>query len=66
MPNTIMKDRIAVLAAMANSTSAIWGRILLSRPTIPPTNALIMTKRVNCCQFSFRPNLTFSIIIFLL
>lgn len=53
-----MNERIAVLAAIRNSISAIRGRILLSNPIIPPTKALMITSNVNCFQFSFSPNCT--------
>ena len=52
-------DNIAVLDATPNSISANFGKIVRSKPTIPPTNAFTITKIENCNQFSLRPSLMF-------
>ena len=45
---TMMNESTAVLAAMANSFSAICGSMERSNPTIPPTKPLMITSRANC------------------
>ena len=50
------KEKIAVLAAIKNSSSAIAGKILLSRPTIAPTKAFTIMRKTNCGKFSFNPS----------
>lgn len=50
---------MAVLDATPNSISANFGKIVRSNPTIPPTNALTITKIVNWIQFSLSPSLMF-------
>jgi hypothetical protein len=54
-PKLTMNERIALLEAMPNSRSAISGNTVRSSPTIPPTNALTSTSRVNWPRFSVRP-----------
>ena len=53
-----MNDSMAVRAASWNSCSAIAGRMLRSRPTMAPTNALTTTSSANCPTFSRRPSRT--------
>jgi hypothetical protein len=57
-----MKDKIAVFEATPNSSSANCGMIVRSMPIIPPTNALTITKMVNCFQFALSPSFKFSFI----
>src|SRR5260221_10836855 len=51
-PKLTMNDRIAVRDAIRKSCSASSGMTARSRPTIPPTKALMTTSSVNCCQFA--------------
>src|SRR5687767_13332094 len=57
-PKETMKESAIVREARPNSCSASNGTIVRSNPTIPPTKALISTRRLNCCQFSMRPRRT--------
>lgn len=62
----IMKDKIAVLALRLNFSSASWGKMVLSIPTIPPTKVLTMTSKTNCFQLFLKPNATsFNLILIL-
>ena len=45
-PKTTMKERMAVLAAIPKSASAICGMMVRSRPIIPPTKAFTITNKV--------------------
>jgi hypothetical protein len=63
IPKAVMNERIAVFEATPNSSSANCGKIVLSIPMMPPTNAFTMTRRVNCFQFSVRPSLILSVAI---
>ncbi len=56
-PNATMKDNMAVLEERPKAVSANWGKMERSKPIMPPTKALMMTKRVNCPAFSFKPSL---------
>ncbi|WP_409012520.1 hypothetical protein [Arcicella rosea] len=64
-PKAVMKESIATFDTIPNSCSANWGMIERSKPTMPPTKALTITKSVNCCQFSLRPNFASIMLIFL-
>src|SRR5215218_5863079 len=57
-PKETMKESAIVREARPNSCSASSGTIVRSNPTMPPTKALISTRRLNCCQFSRRPRRT--------
>src|SRR5437867_3572721 len=50
-----MKESTALRATIANSRSAMIGSTARSRPTMPPTNALMATSSQNCRQFCLRP-----------
>src|SRR5262245_44489660 len=54
-PKVAMNDTATVAEVMPKSASASAGRIERSRPTMPPTKALIATSSVNCDQFAPRP-----------
>src|SRR5688500_2300427 len=58
MPNNMMKESRAVLAARWKSCSAMAGKMLRSRPTMAPTNALTSTSSENCAAFARSPSLT--------
>jgi len=45
-----------------NSISANFGKIVRSKPAIPPTKAFTITRIVNCNQFSFSLSLIFLLI----
>src|SRR5687767_11125413 len=55
-PNVAINDTATVADVMPNSVSARAGRIDRSKPTMPPTNALIATSSANCRQFAPRPS----------
>jgi hypothetical protein len=55
-PKVTMKERMAPRATSPNSSSAMRGRIVRSRPTIAPTKALTRTRSQNCFQFSRSPS----------
>src|SRR5829696_1412841 len=57
-PKETMKESAMVRDARPNSCSASSGTMVRSNPTMPPTKALISTRRLNCCQFSSRPRRT--------
>src|SRR6516162_9941567 len=54
-PKPMMKDATSVVDAILNSSEPISGTTVLSRPTMPPTNALIRTSRENCGQLAHKP-----------
>ena len=60
-PNTIINDSIKEVDTILNSSSASFGKIVRSKPIIPPTKALTINNRLNCCQFSFNPNCIVSV-----
>ena len=47
---------MARLALRPYTVSAKRGKMLRSIPTMPPTKALINTKRLNCAAFCFKPS----------
>ena len=55
-PKETMKESAIVREARPNSCSASSGTTVRSSPTMPPTKALIRTRRLNCCQFSRSPS----------
>ncbi len=57
-PKLTMKETMIVAEPMPNSSAPISGTTVRSRPTMPPTKALIRTSKANCGQFSFSPNRT--------
>jgi hypothetical protein len=57
-PKLMMKDVTNVVDAILNSSEPINGTTVLSRPTMPPTNALIRTSRENCGQLARKPRVT--------
>ena len=54
-PNVTMNERTAVREVRPKSCSASRGRTARSRPTMPPTNALMTTSSTNCRQLALRP-----------
>src|SRR5690348_10729731 len=57
-PKLAMKETTKVVEAILNSSEPISGTTVRSRPTMPPTNALIRTSRENCGQLARSPRLT--------
>src|SRR5262249_16900853 len=57
-PKLTMKETTNVVEAILNSSEPISGTTVRSRPTMPPTKALIRTSRENCGQLARRPRLT--------
>jgi hypothetical protein len=56
MPKLTMNEVTAAVEASWNVSLPISGTSVRSSPTMPPTNALISTSSVNCCQFSRSPS----------
>src|SRR5262249_34805914 len=53
-----MKETTNVVEAILNSSEPISGTTVRSRPTMPPTKALIRTRSENCGQLARRPRMT--------
>src|SRR5690554_160564 len=61
-----MNESIAVVDSIPNCDDANSGKMVLSIPTIPPTNAFTIINKTNCFQFVLSPNSTALPVIFFL
>jgi hypothetical protein len=55
-PNVMMNEKTTISEPIPNSLVPISGTTVRSRPTMPPTKALMRTRSENCGRFSRSPS----------